>query len=514
MDATILTECLHSCKYLIDATTLTECLHSCKYLIDATTLTECLHSCKYLTDATTLTECLHSCKYLIDATTLTECLHSFCRSCLVRYLHTSQHCPKCDTLVHKTRPLLNASSSQSARSPGNLGVDRVLQNIVYKLVPGLFKDEMKKRRDFYTRNPQAGTSSGNSPVDLEARGEVSEEALVIYSDDEHMNLSLEYYVPYRRKVLEEKNHGDKEKNKKRTNDDDSMNDDDIVHKRYLRCPAAVCVKHIKKFIRNKFDLKPNYEIEITHMDNEDDSLPDDYTLMDVAYIYTWRRNGPLPLVFRVFQEANKRQKTKHATKSISTDLQPFPVESGQTTTEPKLLPSDPVPTGPVQTLLPTTVPTPTGPVTTDPAPAEDSDRLPAQSSVEHEQASDAETSKPASPKSLDTEKEKSHESESNHGCDDPKKTNVSDSLPDFMIVNKDEQNSNTVISQQQDTQNGDEGKDAIEKEKNKLELINNNDKPEKVKENKQNTNGISKHLQSDMPSLDAPPTLSAPVSVR
>lgn len=73
----------------------------------------------------------------------------------------------------------------------------------------------------------AGTSSGNSPVDLEARGEVSEEALVIYSDDEHMNLSLEYYVPYRRKVLEEKNHGDKEKNKKRTNDDDSMNDDDV-----------------------------------------------------------------------------------------------------------------------------------------------------------------------------------------------------------------------------------------------------------------------------------------------
>ncbi|XP_071812382.1 polycomb complex protein BMI-1-like isoform X1 [Apostichopus japonicus] len=264
-----------------------------------------------LTELNPLLTCSLCTGYLIDATTLTECLHSFCRSCLVRYLQTSQQCPKCDTMVHKTRPLHNASSSRSARSPGNLGVDRALQNIVYKLVPGLFKDEMKKRRDFYTQHPQASTSSGNSPVDLEARGEVSEEALVIYSDDEHMNLSLEYYVPYRRKVLEEKNHGDKEKNKKRTNDDDSMNGDDMVHKRYLRCPAAVCVKHIKKFIRNKFDLRTNYQIEITHMDNEDDSLPDDYTLMDVAYIYTWRRNGPLPLVFRVFQEANKRQKSNY-----------------------------------------------------------------------------------------------------------------------------------------------------------------------------------------------------------
>nr|XP_045367151.1 polycomb complex protein BMI-1-like isoform X1 [Camelus bactrianus] len=67
--------------------------------------------------------------YFIDATTIIECLHSFCKTCIVRYLETSKYCPICDVQVHKTRPLLNIRS------------DKTLQDIVYKLVPGLFKSE-------------------------------------------------------------------------------------------------------------------------------------------------------------------------------------------------------------------------------------------------------------------------------------------------------------------------------------------------------------------------------------
>ena len=66
-----------------------------------------------------------------------------CKTCIVRYLETSKYCPICDVQVHKTRPLLNIRS------------DKTLQDIVYKLVPGLFKNEMKRRRDFYAAHPSA-----------------------------------------------------------------------------------------------------------------------------------------------------------------------------------------------------------------------------------------------------------------------------------------------------------------------------------------------------------------------
>eukprot|EP00106_Octopus_bimaculoides_P017279 XP_014784721.1 PREDICTED: polycomb group RING finger protein 1-like [Octopus bimaculoides] len=75
--------------------------------------------------------------YYIDATTIIECLHSFCRTCIVRYLESSKFCPICDVMVHKTKPLQN------------IRPDNTLQNLVYKLVPSLFKDEMKRRRTLY-----------------------------------------------------------------------------------------------------------------------------------------------------------------------------------------------------------------------------------------------------------------------------------------------------------------------------------------------------------------------------
>ncbi|EFX62403.1 hypothetical protein DAPPUDRAFT_8025, partial [Daphnia pulex] len=69
--------------------------------------------------------CLLCGGYYIEATTIIECLHSFCKSCIVRYLETNKFCPVCEVQVHKTKPLLNIRS------------DQTLQDIVYKLVPGL-----------------------------------------------------------------------------------------------------------------------------------------------------------------------------------------------------------------------------------------------------------------------------------------------------------------------------------------------------------------------------------------
>lgn len=52
-----------------------------------------------------------------------------CKSCIVKYLQTSKYCPMCNIKIHETQPLLN------------LKLDRVMQDIVYKLVPGLQDSE-------------------------------------------------------------------------------------------------------------------------------------------------------------------------------------------------------------------------------------------------------------------------------------------------------------------------------------------------------------------------------------
>ncbi|XP_060111768.1 polycomb group RING finger protein 2 isoform X1 [Heteronotia binoei] len=213
--------------------------------------------------------------YFIDATTIVECLHSFCKTCIVRYLETNKYCPMCDVQVHKTRPLLSIRS------------DKTLQDIVYKLVPGLFKDEMKRRRDFYAAYPMAEVPNGSN----EERGEVSEQEKGNLADDEIVSLSIEFYEGIREESKGTVENRSAEKDKK-----NSM--------RFLRCPAAMTIMHLAKFLRNKMDVPSKYKVEVLY---EDEPLKEYYTLMDITYIYPWRRNGPLPLKYRV-QPACKRLK--------------------------------------------------------------------------------------------------------------------------------------------------------------------------------------------------------------
>ncbi|KAJ3650675.1 hypothetical protein Zmor_016758 [Zophobas morio] len=136
--------------------------------------------------------------YFIDATTIIECLHSFCRSCIVKYLETNKYCPVCDVQVHKTKPLLN------------IRTDKTLQDIVYKLVPRLFQNEVQRRRDFYLSHPEAKPNLD----------QIGENYQHIITPDESVSLTMCYY-------------GCKES------------------ARYLRCPAAVSVGHLQKLIRAK-----------------------------------------------------------------------------------------------------------------------------------------------------------------------------------------------------------------------------------------------------------------------
>ncbi|XP_056218197.1 polycomb group RING finger protein 2 isoform X4 [Falco biarmicus] len=160
-----------------------------------------------------------------------------------------------------------------------------------------FTDEMKRRRDFYAAYPMAEVPNGSN----EDRGEVSEQDKGNLTDDEIVSLSIEFYEGSREEKKGTVENGDLEKEKNGV--------------RFLRCPAAMTVMHLAKFLRNKMDVPSKYKVEVLY---EDEPLKEYYTLMDIAYIYPWRRNGPLPLKYRV-QPACKRLKLSQPAPSEGTN---------------------------------------------------------------------------------------------------------------------------------------------------------------------------------------------------
>ncbi|KAM9296318.1 polycomb group RING finger protein 2 [Gastrophryne carolinensis] len=204
--------------------------------------------------------------YFIDAATIVECLHSFCKTCILRYLEAHKFCPMCDSQVHKGRPLLSIRS------------DKILQDIVYKLVPGLFRDEMKRRRDFYASYARTHANSSSSTEQGDKAADIRE---VLVHEEENISLSIQFSEDARDDMHDSAECDDAEKR-------NSL--------RFLRCPAAMTITHLAKFLRNKMDVPNRYKVEILY---EEEPLKDYYTLMDIAYIYPWGRTGPLPLKYRV-----------------------------------------------------------------------------------------------------------------------------------------------------------------------------------------------------------------------
>ena len=82
-------------------------------------------------------------------------MHSFCRTCIIKYFSTyflpSHH--EWTTALLKC-PICNVELGCCTASSINtvFKVDKILQAIIYKLVPHLFHNEMLARRKFYDEN--------------------------------------------------------------------------------------------------------------------------------------------------------------------------------------------------------------------------------------------------------------------------------------------------------------------------------------------------------------------------
>ncbi|CAB0015660.1 unnamed protein product [Nesidiocoris tenuis] len=118
--------------------------------------------------------------YLVDATTVTECLHTFCKSCLVKHLEENNTCPTCQIVIHQSYPLQYIS------------FDRTMQDIVYKLVPNLQENEMKRERDFYSSRGLVCPKDIVAPTgDAEGEKPLGPAEADYHRQDEQVNVGLE-----------------------------------------------------------------------------------------------------------------------------------------------------------------------------------------------------------------------------------------------------------------------------------------------------------------------------------
>ncbi|XP_053684305.1 protein suppressor 2 of zeste-like [Sabethes cyaneus] len=227
--------------------------------------------------------CLLCKGYLIEATTINDCLHAFCRSCIVRYLESNKFCPKCKSYNNKTITV------------ANLRPDRILKSLVYKLVPGLYKSENQRVAKFYADQCQDDLSTASRGKALEPNFMDDQN---FFSPDELISLSLQYHH-------------------------DSIADYDpkstTLPVTYLHCPAAVTIHHLYKFILTKNGLQLGNERIQMDIIYEDEILPHEFTLMDVAYCYDYKRVSWMRLFYRIFIRPTAKPMAATTAYSVGSD---------------------------------------------------------------------------------------------------------------------------------------------------------------------------------------------------
>ncbi|GAB6031421.1 Polycomb group RING finger protein 1 [Chamberlinius hualienensis] len=215
--------------------------------------------------------CILCAGYFIDATTITECLHTFCKSCIVKYLETSKFCPMCNLKIHETQPLLN------------LKPDRVMQEIVYKLVPNLLQNEQKRRQDF-EKSRALNQPSPNSPYGQIPRFHSVKENFIPYTDKGHSYTYDEKIVI----CLEPQRETDAALMPK--------SGKSYGLKKFVQCSTRALIKHLKRLIQHVWPTLSQYDIDI-YCDGE---LLSDTSCLKYVWLAKWSgKSGPVLLDFQL-----------------------------------------------------------------------------------------------------------------------------------------------------------------------------------------------------------------------
>ncbi|KAL6077802.1 hypothetical protein STEG23_020794, partial [Scotinomys teguina] len=87
-----------------------------------------------------------------------------CKTCIVQHFEDSNDCPRCGNQVHETNPL------------EMLRLDNTLEEIIFKLVPGLREQELQRELEFWKKNkPQENGQDDISKVDKSKADEEGDE---------------------------------------------------------------------------------------------------------------------------------------------------------------------------------------------------------------------------------------------------------------------------------------------------------------------------------------------------
>uniref|UniRef100_A0A4W4H7P6 RING-type domain-containing protein n=1 Tax=Electrophorus electricus TaxID=8005 RepID=A0A4W4H7P6_ELEEL len=186
--------------------------------------------------------------YLIKPTAVTECLHTFCKSCIVQHFEESNECPECGIQVHETNPL------------EMLRLDKTLEEIIFKLVPGLREKEEQQEIDFWRKNKSKANGEGKLHTQDEDKGGD------YHRSDPQIAICLDCL----------RNNG--------------QSGESIVKglmKKFIRCSTRVTVGTIKKFLCVKLKLPSSYELDVLC---NGEIMGKDHTL-EFIYRTRWRLQG-------------------------------------------------------------------------------------------------------------------------------------------------------------------------------------------------------------------------------
>ncbi|XP_033099319.1 polycomb group RING finger protein 1-like [Anneissia japonica] len=200
--------------------------------------------------------CILCAGYFVDATTITECLHTFCKSCIVKYLQTSKHCPMCNIKIHETQPLVN------------LRPDRTMQDIVFTLVPHLWKDETLRKREFYRSR---GIGKIQRIKEVEVKKLLAHEQIHHPTQDHLLSLCLEHISEHGSKISS-------------------------FRKKYVRCSVRTCIYHLQKMLRKMLNLASATQINILCKGQQ--LGPPETTMKHVWLTHWFQKPSPMTLHFK------------------------------------------------------------------------------------------------------------------------------------------------------------------------------------------------------------------------